>query len=580
MKVFSLKRFLFLIFFIFVFIPLSQAMAQERTYPLPTFKNPRETFRYFLKTMKGYKQGDTQALSLATKALDLSSFDPQTRKFSGETAAIKLINTLDRLEFIQYEDIPLDPTLDKWIYESQTIQTEKGERQVEISIGKTKKGFWLFTTETLQSIGDFERSVKNKKVVSGVTELTSWKEKFKAKMPAWTAQRNFVLLNGQWLALLGLIFLGFLSERILRMVLLAMIIKGLRAKSIRVSEELQGKLQRPLGIIVFTLFWNLGVRTLEFEDGVLSWFLRGGQVLFTLGCVMASYQLVDYLCLYLEKKAFETENKFDDILIPLIKKSAKTFVVAIGIIAIGDSLTLDMKGLLAGMGIAGLGVSLAAKDTLSNLFGSLTVLLDRPFHIGDWVNINGNIEGTVEEVGLRSCRIRTFHNSLITIPNGLLTNAHIDNLGLRKYRRLSTKIGVQYDTPPEKIEAFCEGIRNIVMAHPFTRKDYFHVYFNSMGAYSLNILLYVFFECPDWSVELNERHRLLLDILRLGNEMGVEFAFPTQTLHIQNQEGVHYDGKPEPQSIDQYARDLSQKISETNFTPKNQRSSEAEMIRK
>ena len=312
---------------------------------------------------------------------------------------------------------------------------------------------------------------------------------------------------------------------------------------------------------------------IEFDDHLLRWFLRGGHIIFTSGCVFAAFYLVDYFCLFLEKRALQTESKFDDILLPLIRKSAKTLVVAVGIIAIGDSLTLDMKGLLAGMGIAGLGISLAAKDTLSNLFGSFTVILDRPFRIGDWVKINNTIEGTVETVGLRSCRIRTFHNSLITIPNGLLTNASIDNLGMRRYRRLSTNIGIQYDTPPEKIEAFCEAIRQLILNHPHTRKDNFQVYFNSMGDFSLNILLYVFFDCPDWSVELNERHRLLLDIIRIGKEMNVNFAFPTQTLHINKEQEVQNEQKLEPESIDQYARELSLKVSQSNFTPESKRSS-------
>ncbi|MCR9206572.1 MAG: mechanosensitive ion channel family protein, partial [Halobacteriovoraceae bacterium] len=455
--------------------------AQSSNYPSATLKNPRETFRYFLKTMKGYKLGDKDALPMAVKALDLSEFDPQTKRISGETAAIKLVNTIDRLEYVDFQKIPTDVEAKRWVYHKEIITTQTGEVDVVISLSQGEDKKWRFSTDTVTNIAQFERALKSRKIATGVKELTSWKEDIKNKMPDWTANRGFVLLNGQWLALGLLIFLGFLSERILRFILLSLVVKALGKKGIIVNEELQKKLSFPLGVVVFTLFWNLGVRLLEFEDGLLSWLLRGGQVVFTIGCVLAAYQLVDYFCLYLEKKALESENKFDDILVPLIRKSSKTFVVAIGLIAIGDSLALDMKGLLAGMGIAGLGVSLAAKDTLSNLFGSLTVLLDRPFIIGDWVNINGNIEGTVEEVGLRSCRIRTFHNSLITIPNGILTNASIDNLGMRRYRRLSTTIGVQYDTPPEKIEAFCEGIRQIILSHPYTRKESFHVYFNSMG---------------------------------------------------------------------------------------------------
>lgn len=553
----------------------------ESAYPVASFKNPRETFRYFLKTMKGHKLGDDKALDLALKALDLRAFDPATRQISGRTAAIKLVNTLDRLEYVDFNTIPTNPTGKTWVYRQEDIEIAGENFLVSIALDEVelanKEKRWLFNKDTLKNIGLYEQAIKNRTVAKGVTAYSSWREELKAKMPAWTAKRSFVLLNGQWLALLGLIFLGFLTERLLRLLTVGVLIRFLEKKGVTISDQLHRRLLLPFGIIIFTIFWNLGVRLLELDDGILSWFLRGGQVVFTLGCVLAAYQLVDYLCLYLEKKAAESENKFDDILIPLIRKSSKTFVVAVGVIAIGDSLTLDMKGLLAGMGIAGLGISLAAKDTISNLFGSLTVLLDRPFRIGDWVKIDNSIEGTVEEVGLRSCRIRTFYNSLITIPNGMLTNAHIDNMGMREFRRFNTTISVQYDTPVEKIEAFCQGIREIIKESPHTRKDYFHVYLNNMGSHSLDILLYVFFATPEWADELNERHRLLMDVLKLGSEMGVEFAFPTQTLRVIQGENPAYDGKPHAPTIDDYAKELASGVRSNDFSPKGPRSSADQM---
>ena len=569
-----IKRFLLVLLLCLVsFQSFTQSEEPLRaSYPAPTFKNPRDTFRYFLKTMKGYKLGDKDALSLALRALDLSVFDVQTRQISGQTAAIKLVNTIDRLEYVDFKKIPNVVEDNEWTYKEQDIVVNNQTETVSITLIKNKNGKWLFSGETLKNIALYERAVKKKKIAEGVTAYDSWREKIKNRMPDWTAKRSFVLLNGQWLALLALIFVGFLTERVFRFIIMGLLVSLLTKKGIKISDELHRKLTLPFGIIIYTIFWTIGVRLLEFQDNILSWLLRGGQVIFTLGCVLASYQLVNYFCLYLEKKAQESENKFDDILVPLIRKSSKTFVVAVGIIAIGDSLTLDMKGLLAGMGIAGLGISLAAKDTVGNLFGSLTVLLDRPFRIGDWVKIDGTVEGMVEEVGLRSCRIRTFHNSLITIPNGMLTNAHIDNLGVRQYRRFTTKVSVQYDTPVEKIEAFCEAIRTIIKESKYTRKDYFHVYLNEMSAYSLDILLYVFFEVPDWSEELNERHRLLMDILKVGHEMGVEFAFPTQTLHMIETQNPAYDGKPHAPTIDAYARELAMGVRQNDFTPQGARS--------
>jgi MscS family membrane protein len=162
-------------------------------------------------------------------------------------------------------------------------------------------------------------------------------------------------------------------------------------------------------------------------------------------------------------------------------------------------------------------------------------LIDRPFQIGDWVTI-GAADGTVESVGVRSTRIRTFYNSLITIPNSQLINATIDNWGARKFRRITCTIGIAYDTPPEKIDAFCEAIREIIRQHPYTRKDYFHVYLNEFSNSSLGILLYAFVQTPDWSTELREKHRLYNDIIRVAKSLKIEFAFPTQTVYLRNEE--------------------------------------------
>ncbi len=363
-----------------------------------------------------------------------------------------------------------------------------------------------------------------------------------------------------WLGLLALIAACLAVEKVIRLYLNKLIAGLLTKGDISLPPNLREKLLYPTRLLTVAMVWNLGVPLVQPEWAAQAWCGRVGRVLFALGILVATYQAIDFVFLYFERKAARSSNKFDDILVPLIRKSVKAFVIAIGVITIGDSLTLDIKGILAGMGIIGLGLSLAAKDTLSNLFGSLTVLLDRPFRIGDWVVIDGHIEGIIEEVGLRSCRVRTFYNSLITLPNGRLANAPVDNFGRRQYRRLSTVLSVQYDTPPEKIEAFCEGIRQIILQHPHTRKDYYHVYLSEMAASGLNIMVYMFFSVPNWAQELQERHRLLMDILRLAAEMGVQFAFPTQTLHVVEQSPTAYDGLPGPGQIAPYAKQRADRI--------------------
>jgi len=235
------------------------------------------------------------------------------------------------------------------------------------------------------------------------------------------------------------------------------------------------------------------------------------------------------------RRAELSEGKLDDALVPLIPKTLKIFITVAGFVFIANNLNMDVTGLLAGLGLGGLAFALAAKDMVQNLFGSVTVLMDRTFTVGDWVVVD-DVEGSVERIGFRSTRIRTFYNSLVTVPNSRFITASVDNMGARRYRRLSCKLSLTYDTPPDRIEAFCEGVRELVRQHPYMRKDYYQVYLNELAASSLDVLLYVFWATPDWNTELRERHRLLLDILRLASRLGVEFAFPTQTIHMKSEE--------------------------------------------
>jgi len=244
------------------------------------------------------------------------------------------------------------------------------------------------------------------------------------------------------------------------------------------------------------------------------------------------YRLVDILSLYFTRLAEHTESTLDDQLVPLLRKILKTFVIIVGGMFILDNLEFDITGLIAGISIGGLAFALAAQDTIKNFFGSLMIFIDRPFQMGDWIT-SGEVDGTVEEVGFRSTRIRTFRNSLMYIPNGIITNQAIDNHGLRIYRRFMTKIAVTYDTPPDLIDLFVEGLKRVVEEHPDTRKDYYQVHFNDMGASSLEILFYIFFDVPTWGDELKARHEILLSVMRLAEELGVNFAFPTQTLHVE-----------------------------------------------
>ncbi|MEM0940057.1 MAG: mechanosensitive ion channel family protein [Bacteroidota bacterium] len=304
----------------------------------------------------------------------------------------------------------------------------------------------------------------------------------------------------------------------------------------RASDKYLWLIARPTSVFIIVLLLMMFTPALQLPIAYSKYInLILGVMVPLFGTVIA-YRIVNIASLFLIKLAQKTENTLDDQLVPLLRKTLKTFVIIIGTLFILDNLNIPILPVLTGLSIGGLAFALAAQDTLKNFFGSIMIFIDRPFQVGDWITAS-DVDGTVEEVGFRSSRIRTFRNSLIYIPNGKLADNTIDNHGLRKYRRFFTKISITYDTPPELIEIFVKGLREIVENHPHTWKENYHVYFNEMSSSSLDIMFYIFFGVPTWGKELQARHEVLISIVRLAKEIGINFAFPTQTLHIENLPG-------------------------------------------
>jgi MscS family membrane protein len=504
------------------------AFAEDAGETTPGRTSARATMQSFLEAMNDAAIGQTERIQDAVACLDLGAIDPSLRETKGREAAIELKEIIDRTRLVKYEEIPDDPSAPPYVF----LREQHGD--VVIARSADADGEWLFTEATVTQIPALLRSALSRERIQGVraapTALSpaTW---LRAHIPAGLRRASFLLEHWQWLGLLALILIGVIVDRVLSM----LAVSGSRRAFLRLLPEVKLELVRaavrPIGILAMALVWWFGVLWLGLPSQVLSVLLLAVKFLAATSGVWAAYRFVDVLSEYLSQRAARTKSRFDDLLVPLVRKSLKTFIIAFGLVFIADNLNVNITSLIAGLGLGGLAFALAAQDTVKNLFGSLTVILDRPFRVGDWVVVDDH-EGTVEEVGFRSTRIRTFYNSIITLPNANLIASAVDNLGARFYRRWKAYLSVTYDTPPEKIEAFCEGIRELVRRHPHTRKDYFHVYVNQFSAASLDILLYVFFHTPDWGRELEERHKLFLDILRLAKELEVEFAFPTQTLHV------------------------------------------------
>jgi MscS family membrane protein len=260
--------------------------------------------------------------------------------------------------------------------------------------------------------------------------------------------------------------------------------------------------------------------------------MTAGRLITALSLLGLLFVLIDAFADGLERRADATESRMDDQLVPLIRKSLKIVTGVVGLLWILEGFDVDVTSLIATASVASLGIALAAKDTVANVFGSVMVFIDKPFQIGDYVTILG-VSGTVEEVGFRTSRLRTPIGSLITIPNARMTDSQVENLGARPNRRYDTSVGLTYDTPPDRVQAFCAGAVAIIEAHPITVKDKNIVRFVSFGPSSLDIQVRCWFDTTSFDQEAVAKHQLNMELLRLAEALGVAFAFPSQSVYLE-----------------------------------------------
>jgi len=514
--------------------------------------SPRATMFTFLGALHAVQAGELEQWTAATDCLDLSGVDPDEHGARGRAKA--LWQALNHLREVQPADLPDAAQIGgatSYLYfprpfdaadDAIVAAIDYAGEQIALQLGDD--GRWRFSAGTVrdvfalqQALGARERQVD---VDVDALDAKPWLRRW---MPSVLVGGELLQVEyWQWLGLLVLAFLGVLLDQMLRLLLAPIVRRGLLRWRAPAGEDAQRGILRPLGLLGAGLLWLLLVRALGFDGSALAVLLAAARTFTILAATWFAWTVTDLLGEIFTERAKATASTIDDVLVPLLRKALKVFIITFGLIYAAQSLNINIVPLITGLGIGGLAFAFAAKDTIENFFGSVAVILDRPFEVGDWVVI-GDVEGTVEDLGFRSTRIRTFYNSQITMPNASLVRATVDNYGRRRYRRWSTTLGVQYDTRPDQILAFTEGIRELVRAHPFTRKDYYQVRCREFGASSLDILLYVFFEVPEWSTELRERERLLVDIVRLADRLGVQFAFPTQTLHLHQ---AQRPGEPAP----------------------------------
>ncbi len=353
-------------------------------------------------------------------------------------------------------------------------------------------------------------------------------------VPGW---ENLILgvQTGVWAALLGILLVG-LAARLLLIYLFPLIMKPITGKVDSVNEfEMRSRVS--FGAAAAGWVWGVGIdRLLEYSLNDVPiilppeyefWLSAFAELTFLIGLVLGLMHMVDLVPKFITW--WDDDGVLDGTektLVSAIESVLRVIVLFSGAVLIADAFGFDVKTLIAGLGIGGLAFAFAAKDTLGNLFGSITLLLDRPFSVGDWIKV-GSSEGEVIEVGIRTTLMRTSADTVITMPNSTLVNKSIENFGKRRWRRYQPIFYLDLTSNADSLEEFCTGIWKIVCEHPKTQKhDDSYARVSNISKDSYEIACNIYWNVSGGNEEKDAREKLLLDVSRLADDIGLEFFEP------------------------------------------------------
>ena len=310
-------------------------------------------------------------------------------------------------------------------------------------------------------------------------------------------------------------------------------ISQMNLKALQNFSKVIEALRKPLHVFFVTVGCSLGVTIMHTP----SWGTDLFKIIITALEAISTWCLIWFLLNLIKtvftplalEKAKKNGIHFGEMLVPILMSILRGILMIIGVLFVAQNMGYSISSLLAGLGLGGAAIALASKDTLSNVFGSFVILFDQPFDIGDWVTIDG-ISGTVEDISMRSTKIRTFDDTVVVIPNQLLTTTKIDRRGKVK-TKMDCNFGVLYSTSVAQLREIVINIEKYIESHPddfITNKHYVH--FNEFGAASLNITVVAYSNQTKYKDHVKIKQEFMFAIMDIVREAGTDFAFPTQTL--------------------------------------------------
>lgn len=335
------------------------------------------------------------------------------------------------------------------------------------------------------------------------------------------------------LALLALLIIWILRRLISRLILLPIRQLVVNRTENQLDDILLKVVENPIRFLVIALGIYIAGTILTADVGTTLFFSHLARTFVILAVFVALYNGVDLIVQSSMRLRYITGISLDEQLVPFMRTALKVVIVAIAVIVVLQEWKYDVNGLIAGLGLSGLAFSLAAKDTAANLFAFTTIVSDRPFIVGEFIK-TPDVEGIVEDVGMRNVRVRQLDQAYVTVPNSTIANSPILNWSRLNKRRVNFTLGVTYSASSDDMRHLLERLRQMLHEREKIDPESIIVNFTDFGDSSLNILIVCMILEPDWKLFTAEKEDINLAIMDIVAELGLSIAFPSQSLYIEN----------------------------------------------
>ncbi len=505
-----------------------------------TAREHRSNFHSAQQTMRTLLHAsDAGDLELAARCLDLDDVPQSARAELGPLLAYKLKFALDRIGRVAVEELPSDPDGPRYYYYRGPLGRIDLVRRSE----EPRRGDWQFSRETVARVETMFHDTRDRPLapdlarnkVRAVPTLrlvpALW---LRGQLPASLRSPVFGLDLYQWIGLAtGLLTCGTASWLSLRLIA-RLVGPALRWFGFNLDRGLVTSKVMPLSLLLGLMCLHQTIRLLDLPSDIVGVAFPAMKIAWIGLMGWSALRLIDlFMVLYARSDRLHDRRSLSDMIVPTAANGMKLTVLVVAgsavVYLLGSRETLTQ--LLAGLGLVGLAASLAAQDTLKNFFGTLLLIGEHPFRIGEHIAVQG-VEGIVERVGFRSTRLRTFEDSLLTIPNSVMAAALIDNRGARACRRYRCTVSLAHGTPVDKVVAMRDGLRTFASHHPRFRPDKIEVHIDTLGVNSIDLFVQVYFGVANFTEEMNCRDEFSREILGLAERLNVVLAFPASTVRL------------------------------------------------